>query len=63
MIEILIAVWAVIGIACHIAWCVQAKEWCGKPIWQEPSTYPMFIIAAIQGPTYLLAWCFKDMRP
>jgi hypothetical protein len=51
--ELLILLWVFVGVWCHMSYCLRHKEWCGTPIWREPSTYFMFLIAAIVGPFML----------
>ncbi len=47
--------WICSGFVAHISWCIKKGKWCGVPIWEEPTTYMMFLIAAILGPfTFLL---------
>jgi hypothetical protein len=55
--EIFVSLWVISGIAAHMDYCLRKDTWCGVPIWQEPSTYVMFIVAAIAGP---ILWLIDD---
>ena len=54
--------WPASGIVAHIIQANRMKTWCGSPIWEEPSTYVMFVPAMIAGP-FMFLFLEQDDKP
>jgi hypothetical protein len=53
--EIVLTLWMLSGIHAHVVAANDMKTWRGTPVWREPTTYVMFIPAALGGP---IIWIF-----
>lgn len=58
--EAIVLIWMGLGIVGHVWGANQMKTWCGTPVWEEPSTYLMFVPAIVAGP---LMFLFVQMNP
>lgn len=59
--EFIFLLWPLAGIIAHIVGCNKMKTWCGTPIWDEPTTYAMFLPAAAAGPIFFIVnWLYTE---
>lgn len=60
--EIAVLIWIGLGIAGHIIQANKMKTWCGTPIWEEVSTYLVFVPAMICGPFLFIGALMQKPR-